>query len=232
MFRVIGNNGTVENFKLENVTITSVSGTEQQTVGAVAGKTLEDAAIKQVAVSSGKINSSYLAGGITGENHGTIQDSYNKADVSSVQYAAGISGWNRGNGKIQNVYSVGVITTETKLNPDDYRAGITVSNMESSEIDGAYTTSSYQIKAEKSSNLKVTNSASVLPDKLKEQDTFTNWDFTKVWTIATGQYPTLQSQSYDEDISNLNIPDGSEARPFQITSAVGLKSIGNDAESL
>mgnify|MGYP000001849948 CR=1 FL=1 len=70
------------------------------------------------------------------------------------------------------------------------------------------------------------------PEKLGDIATFNDWDFANTWVIKTAQYPTFRNQSADADISNLNIPDGSQARPFEITSAAGLKSIGNDEESL
>lgn len=224
------NKGTVENIKIENVTITSVSGTDNQYIGAVAGKNEEGAQISKVAVSSGDIHSSYIAGGIVGENRGTINNSYNKAKVSSVKYAAGIAGWN--NGTIENVYSVGTISTQEISSIDDYVAGITVSNRVNAVIRNAFTILTYQICNKNTSNLNVFNSASVIPEKLKNQDTFSGWDFTDVWTLYDGQYPTLNGQDFDDDISDLDIPDGSEEHPFEITSPIGLNSIGNDAESL
>ena len=224
------NKGTVENLKLDNVIITSADNTTQQSVGAVAGRNEEGALISQVAVSAGDIKSSNLAGGITGENRGIINNSYNKANITSAKYAAGIAALNYGT--IENVYSIGSTKTTQSVNADNYVAAITVSNFGDSVIGNAYTIIPYQINVAKNSNLNVFNSSVVMPEKLQNQDTFNNWDFENIWTIYTGQYPTLKDQSADGDISDLNIPDGSPARPFQITTAIGFKSIGNDAESL
>lgn len=196
----------------------------------MAGKNEQNGVISRVAVASGNIESSYAAGGVTGDNRGTIEDAYNKATITSGEYAAGITALNHN--AVKNVYNVGSISSTSSNLTDEHVASIVVLNLDNSTINNAYAVMPSQIYSKVGSNSNVYNSASVLPEKLGDIATFNDWDFANTWVIKTAQYPTFRNQSADADISNLNIPDGSQARPFEITSAAGLKSIGNDEESL
>ena len=94
----------VENFALENVDISG-----DQEVGAVVGALGINGEIQQVYV-NGTISANDNAGGLVGQNTGTIKNAYSKADVTgSNGQIGGLVGFNNG-GTITNCYATGQVS--------------------------------------------------------------------------------------------------------------------------
>ena len=94
----------VENFALKNVDISGI-----QEVGAVVGALGINGEIHQVYV-NGTISANDNAGGLVGQNTGTIKNAYSKADVTgSNGQIGGLVGFNNG-GTITNCYATGQVS--------------------------------------------------------------------------------------------------------------------------
>jgi hypothetical protein len=94
----------VENFALKNVDISG-----DQEVGAVVGSLGINGEIHQV-YANGTISANDNAGGLVGQNTGTIKNAYSKADVTgSNGQIGGLVGFNNG-GTITNCYATGQVS--------------------------------------------------------------------------------------------------------------------------
>jgi len=105
LFGRIGDGAYVKNIKLTNV---AVSGSTS--VGAVVGYVItSNSTVENCSVAGGSVTAtSQSAGGVVGENNGTVKNCYSTATVTSVGYAGGVVGHN--GGVVENCYSTGAVT--------------------------------------------------------------------------------------------------------------------------
>lgn len=107
-FGYIGATGTVKNVKITNGTITQ-NGTGTTSAGGIAGQ--NEGTIENCSF-SGTISGRNSVGGIAGYNQGKIQYSYNTGTVSGNQQVGGIAGTNTGSGNlISNCYNTGNVSS-------------------------------------------------------------------------------------------------------------------------
>ena len=178
--------------------------------------------------SSGNVSSIYSVmdiGGLVGGNSANIKKCYSTSNVTGGEqtiYIGGLAGENFG-GFIENCYATGSITagatsegvggligrtttnvrfcystgTVTAGTGSTYVAGL-VGDHESGAVDYCYF-----INRGLTSN---STGTAVTDTQMKEQDTFTLWDFTNVWTITEGvSYPKLAWQSDTDDSNTVTI---------------------------
>lgn len=128
---------------------------EDSEYGGLFGNTGDGTAISNVGVINSKISASTAAGGICGENGGTIQKCYNTGTIKSSATAGGICGTNTGT--VKDCYSTGSSSgstvsggvygqtsgagitncyylTDVETNPSDGTAGKTREQFESGEV--------------------------------------------------------------------------------------------------
>ena len=135
--------GSIENCTNINTKVIAI----EKTAGGIVGQSVDGNEIKKC-TNTGKIESSYMTGGITGNNKIDIIDCYNSGNISGkkycggiyaysaadsivsncensgevigTQYVAGIIGYNSKNITITDSYNFGNIYSETTENPGDY----------------------------------------------------------------------------------------------------------------
>ncbi|MED5597939.1 YDG domain-containing protein [Janthinobacterium sp. P210006] len=71
--------------------------------------TTKDGLIQNIGLNGGHIKTHYYAGGLVGENHGTIRNSYAALDVSSTSVSGGLVA--RNNGTIIDSYATGAVSS-------------------------------------------------------------------------------------------------------------------------
>ncbi len=141
-------------------------------------------------VDSGTLTNSYSTGTVTGRmfsggfggiiRYATVSDCYSQASVTGGQNVGGLAG-SCFYTEVKNTYSVGSVTSETAggglIGASDLSGG--QSSFWNSEV--ANQTSS------KAGNGKTTA-------QMKTASTFEQWDFSTIWKINAGEYPSLQWQ--------------------------------------
>jgi len=159
----------------------------------------------------------YYAGGITGANYGgTISNSYSKVNIKAAQYAGGIAGDNYGT--ISNNYSTGKVNGTNNLGGLVGRNGNSTSlggmgrienNYSTVLVSGSSTALGGLVGVSSSSNVitnsyynKTVNSTLTDPrsegkttEEMKLQATFAAWDFENIWSISgaiNNGYPELK----------------------------------------
>jgi hypothetical protein len=126
-------------------------------------------------------------GGLVGNNDSsTITDSYSRSNVVGgifwVNSAAGLVGVNNGaTASIVRSYSKGSIT----INGDE-------KGLVASQTNDATTTDSYW-DTTTSGTASSAAGTGKNTTQMQTQGTFTNWDFTDIWTISASQYPSLRA---------------------------------------
>ncbi|MBQ2713501.1 MAG: hypothetical protein IJF22_00845, partial [Clostridia bacterium] len=113
---VIGVNSGTLNFVSNKGSVSGTNSTFGLAVGGIAGINLTAGTIRNcfndgVTVSTTKVeaNNYQWVGGIAGQNHGNIINSYTNMAVKGAYYVGGVAGQN-GGGTIQNVYNRGTVT--------------------------------------------------------------------------------------------------------------------------
>jgi prepilin-type N-terminal cleavage/methylation domain-containing protein len=142
-----------------------------------------------VGENSGTITSSYSTGSVTGvistgglvgiNDSGTITSSYSTGSVHGNSVTGGLVGENYGT--ITNSYSKGSVTG------DEYTGGLVGYN-DSDNITSSYWDTQTSDQASSAGGVGKTTA------QMKQQSTFTGWDFTNIWAIDEGvSYPYLRS---------------------------------------
>jgi hypothetical protein len=167
--------GYSDNVKISNCYSTgSLSG--NQYVGGMVGFFSLNSIQKSASECS--ITAGSYAGGLVGENDGAITNCYAKGAVTvTVEYAGGLIGFN--NKSVTNSYSTGLVTATTNagglIGYDLF--GVITDCFWDTQTSGKTTSSGDEIG-------KTTS-------QMQTQATFTNWNFSSVWQIASN-YPTLK----------------------------------------
>lgn len=121
--------------------------------------------------------SGFLSGGIAGQNSGNIYDCYNNGYVSGGGIAA-----DNFNGSIGNCYNTG------------NASGGVISGSSSGYISNCY----YLDSSDKSTWPRISNATSLTVDEMKNQASFSGFDFENVWTMDNNQsykLPTLKGMT-------------------------------------
>lgn len=178
------------------------------------------------------------AGGIAGDNQrGEIGMCFNTGTIESNYDEGGIAG-NNGFGLIADCYNTGIVIDG---------AGIVGDTSYSSSITRCYNVGIVLIPIapfNHSSSIKncyyrnnggtvVTGATAVIDEQLCQQDTYSEFDFSEVWTMAGEEnYPYAELQGLPHD----NLPQsgvafeggtGTQADPYQISSAEQLNEVRN-----
>jgi hypothetical protein len=121
-------------------------------------------------------------GGLVGDNiAGTIANSYANVSLSATgNIVGGLVGKNEGAGQIINSYSAGSVNGISNLGG---LVGYTTST--------ATTTNSYW-DTQTSGRATSAGGTGTTTARMQTQSTFTGWDFSNIWSITAGNYPTLQ----------------------------------------
>jgi len=114
-------------------------------------------------------------GGLVGFNKGNIDNSYAIGTVSGQFSAGGLVGKNEG--LIDKAYAAGAVT------------GISAGGLCSSST-GTITASYWD--SETTGQSTSSGGSSLTTAQMQQQSSFSGWDFSTVWTIKAGSYPTLR----------------------------------------
>ena len=113
-------------------------------------------------------------------NYSIIKNSNSNALVSGNSNVGGLVGIN--NKTIENCYAVGLVT-----GTGTYVGGLVGENRGvSATVTSSYYDSTTTGQSDTGKGVGETTA------NMKTQSTFTGWDFTNIWTIETGSYPTLR----------------------------------------
>ena len=139
---------------------------------------------------AGSINGWLRSGGITGENFGTIRDSYNVGEItgsSYVEYVGGIAGASFFSGDIARVYNVGRIVG------DGCDKGSITGDNAGTIDDTTCFACGWGIKAVGTWN--ELNIRMLSGSEMARQSSFVGFDFAEIWRMGSEQYkyPVLRS---------------------------------------
>ncbi|MDR0515979.1 MAG: hypothetical protein LBH25_02940 [Fibromonadaceae bacterium] len=155
--------------------------------------------------SAGEVSGESSAGGFAGLNKGTINNSYSTASVKGKWKIGGLAGWNW-SGNINNSYSTGTVSGESSVGGfvgdnlsgtinSSYSIGKTTGKERVGGLVGDYkgtvSNSFYNKETSSQSDEKGMGKTTV---QMKQQYTFTHWDFNKIWNInetKNNGYPYL-----------------------------------------
>lgn len=125
----------------------------------------------------------FSVGGLVGSNYGAIQNSYANVQVTGgTRGVGGLVGTNNGP-MIHLSYSVG------QVNSGAMERGGLIGTM----LGGPVLFSYYD--RETSGQNETGKGEAKATAEMKTQGTFTGWDFTNVWELKPGEYPSLRWQN-------------------------------------
>ncbi|WP_340701070.1 GLUG motif-containing protein [Brevibacillus borstelensis] len=165
----------------QSYALTDVTGGSNN-VGGLAGLNGSKGTIEQSYAKATIDTESMAVGGLVGENQGVIADAYASSDITAGKYRedvviGGLVGINHK--EVTRTYAAGTIDSNAK------EVGGLVGKLDSG---GTVTNSFYdQDQTGQNDTGKGTPLAS---EQMKEQESFTDWDFTDVWQM--GEYPSFQ----------------------------------------
>lgn len=165
------NSGTVENsYNLGALTATA------NTLGGVVGYNFRGTVLSSYNL--GELKGTGNVGGVAGSNDvATIENSYNFGELSGTHNVGGVAGFNA-SATVQNSYNVGKVTGDR-----DVGGVVGLSNRT--------VTSCYFNAAQSPDNGYGEGKAE---SELKQQATFTGWDYTDIWMIdEDNDYPDLRN---------------------------------------
>lgn len=165
----------------QSYALTDVTGGSNN-VGGLAGLNGSKGTIEQSYAKATIDTESMAVGGLVGENQGVIADAYASSDITAGKFRedvviGGLVGINHK--EVTRTYAAGTIDSNAK------EVGGLVGKLDSG---GTVTNSFYdQDQTGQNDTGKGTPLAS---EQMKEQESFTDWDFTDVWQM--GEYPSFQ----------------------------------------
>tara|TARA_R110000868_G_scaffold383578_4_gene650611 strand:- start:18990 stop:22667 length:3678 start_codon:yes stop_codon:yes gene_type:complete len=234
------NGGTIQDLSLEDVDIIGSGNT-----GALVGYNDGGSILRCSA--TGTVSGGQDTGGLVGvNNNGYISESYAIVDVNGNfnQNIGGLVGYHN-SGKIENSYALGDVTNGGStgalfgLADDSVKTSYGGGNVTGMfDVFGLGT--SFGSSVVKSYYDLLGTGQSSGPGiglsglEIIDEDTYTDWDFSTIWSISGGQYPTLINNPRSESFSpNLFAGgEGTSANPYQIVSVDQLNvlhdSLNND----
>ncbi|MCL1956978.1 MAG: hypothetical protein FWF63_06615 [Fibromonadales bacterium] len=130
--------------------------------------------------STGTVTGEMNVGGFVGMNEGEISNSYSIGSVSGDTIVGGFTGLNEG--EISNSYSIGAVSG------DSFVGGFVGQNQAGTIDNSFYNTETSKQSESKGGTGKTTA-------EMKEQATYTGWDFSKIWGLSSTEnsgYPYLR----------------------------------------
>ncbi|MFA5865664.1 MAG: GLUG motif-containing protein [Phycisphaerae bacterium] len=180
------NEGTVSNCHATG-TVTA-TGSSTKSIGGLVGSNLGTVS-NSYATCAVKGTGSGFVGGLVGENwYGTVSNCYSTGAVTAESYVGGLIG-NSYASTVSNCYSTGLVTGSV---PAGGLIGFKISGTVSSSYWNTQTSG------------KTSSSGGTGKDttQMKQQATFTGWDFTSVWGIVEGMtYPFLPVATIAGDVN-------------------------------
>jgi len=137
-------------------------------------------------VAEGDVTGHNNVGGFAGQCYiGRFTDAYAQGSVNGSDYCGGFCGGNYNIANFENVYAVGLVTS---VNPSlTYSGGLIGYNYGTGNIVSSYYDTNTTGKTD---TTKGTPKTTV---EMKQQNTFSGWDFSDIWVIDEGvTYPTLK----------------------------------------
>jgi len=154
-------------------------------VGGLAGK-IQNNSTTEKSYSTGNVEGIEFVGGFAGGNleNSSISNSYSTSNVESYGFAGGFVGVNAEKSTITNSYSAGNVQCNQNF------GGFVGGNYSYSTIKNCY----YDKEKSKQNDFSAIPKTSF---RMKQQKTYENWDFEKVWIINEGiSYPRLRKSNY------------------------------------
>ncbi len=212
--------GTESDAIIKNIGIEDISITSDGYTGGIVGWNM--GLIQNCSV-TGKIAANYQeVGGIVGSNQGTIENCYADIDLMGNTYTGGIAGSNK-YGKVKNSYVKGTIVGSSNsggvVGLNAYGGALIQNSYSIASVNagsgalvgwnydgGAISGSYWSEELAHVSTMCVSGCANEnekTPAELKEQATFSGWDFESIWTIdpaKNGGYPYFKWQTLPNDI--------------------------------
>ncbi|MBN1989452.1 MAG: T9SS type A sorting domain-containing protein [Bacteroidales bacterium] len=203
-------NATIVNLGLVDVDVTGAIGMVAALVSEGSNTTVE----KCYSTGSMTNTGDWTAGGLVASNGGTITNSYSTASVTGKEWTGGFVG-NNSSGTIENCYSAGNVTSSGSEGIGGFVGSNTYYDNVGTVINSYWDTqTSEQTESGGDEQGKTTA-------EMKQQSTFTNWDFDKVWALdasTNNGYPHLQFAEPTNETPEAIMPEGygSEESPFLI----------------
>jgi hypothetical protein len=170
--------GTIE------TSYSTVTVSEGSPIGGLSG---QNSGIIRNSYATGSVSGSTSVGGLSGQNSGTIRNSYATGSVSGNIFVGGLVGENFGV-TVTDSYATGRVTG------DDFVGGLVGENFDATVTDSYWNT-------ETSEQTSSDGGTGLTTAQMRQQTSFTGWDFTDTWQIESGEYssyPYLQEITYDE----------------------------------
>jgi len=199
-----------------NVGLVNVAVTGPELVGGLVGEAISSTITN--AYATGIVTGTYMVGGLIGwSTSSTLQDSYANVTVNGNQLGGGLVGANQNNSSITNSYAMGAVTGQDSVGgfagsndhsdiTNAYSLGVVTGNTNKGgfvgkNVSGTYSNNYWWKETGHNNTLNDTGSGdianiSTLTDSaMKQQASFSGWDFTNSWWMPTeeGWYPRLQA---------------------------------------
>jgi len=154
-------------------------------VGGLVGRDISSSVIKNSFAIGNVTGEEYNVGGLVGSNGGTIMNSYAGGDVVGGKNIGGLVGITSGKITITNCYTVGKVSGIT---------GSTIGGLIGVNNESTIKSSYYDRQT--STQVDINKGDPKSTTQMKQQATFANWDFSKIWKIDSGKndgYPYLRT---------------------------------------
>jgi uncharacterized repeat protein (TIGR02543 family) len=259
LFGLIASSGSIVNLSVDNCKISARTTENHMTayVGGIAGWCSTGASISGCSCSGSvtalRTSIAAVAGGIAGENDGTITDCYNWSDVTGYE-AGGMAGESI-NASVKNCYNVGIcrgtylggiIGYSYGCTVDCcYSIGCSIGSGDSHEggIIGLLGKSSvtncfFLDNAVKDGMYALIPGTTELTDlQMKQEDSFTGFDFSSDWVLDSSDYPyPLLKNNHQTDFpadntSEFDGGNGAAYSPYKISTKYQLDNVRNHLTS-
>ena len=199
------------NFKISGLTIDSSSADYQGLFGHVgsSGK------VQNLTV-SGTVIGRMKVGGIAGQNLGNVINcAFSGSVKGSGSIVGGVVGHNYIGGSVTNSYNTG------EVSGSDHVGGVVGQN--NGPVTGCYFLKTDDVNENLSGigGGSAEGAKSLTADQFKNQNSFTDWDFSDTWRISQSQNrPVLQANAEDNALSGT----GNQEDPYKIYRAIDLKN--------
>jgi filamentous hemagglutinin family protein len=195
----IGSGGTI--IDSSSIGILTYDTNNQMSGNTVGGLVGSNAGTVQRSFSSSNISGTWTLGGLVAVNSGLIKDSFATGNITGNQFVGGLTGTNRNS--IINSYSTGQINetlagSNTALLGD--AGGLNGDHLNINSISNSY----WDIN---SSGVSTSHGGiGLTATQMKQQSSFSGWDFTNTWRIDEGvSYPTLAWQESSQASSSITL---------------------------
>ena len=174
------NSGLVENcVAVGQVTLTGNIGSGLVAVNELGGSIVNSAF-------KGNVTGNQTTAGFVADNKGTVEDCYFAGTVTGGDYLAGFVADSE-DGSVIHCYSQAAVTSTT-----GQLVGAFIQNSTNAVVNNSYYDSNLTVHPDTSGAWPKTST------ELKQQSTFSNWNFENIWEILTDSMPNLQIENQFE----------------------------------